>query len=48
VATSSEQLAVDFELYLPESWTEDAARCREARIPAEVKFKTKIELTLDM
>jgi SRSO17 transposase len=48
VATSSEQLAVDFELYLPESWTEDAARCREARIPAEVKFKTKIELALDM
>lgn len=48
VATRSEQVAVDFELYLPECWTEDAARRREARIPADVRFKTKIELALDM
>jgi SRSO17 transposase len=48
VATNSEQIPVDFELYLPESWAEDAARRREARIPADVRFKTKIELALDM
>jgi SRSO17 transposase len=48
VASSSEQIAVDFELYLPESWTEDAARCRQARVPKDVKFKTKIELSLEM
>lgn len=48
VASSSEQIAVDFELYLPELWTEDRARRREARIPDDVQFKTKIELALDM
>lgn len=48
VASSSEQITVDFELYLPECWTEDAARRREARIPDDVTFKTKIELALDM
>lgn len=48
VASSSEQIAVDFELYLPESWTEDHARRREARIPEDAQFKTKPELALDM
>jgi SRSO17 transposase len=48
VASRSEQIAVDFELYLPECWAEDAARRREARIPESVGFQTKIELALDM
>ena len=48
VASSSEQIAVDFELYLPELWIEDRARRREARIPDDTPFKTKIELALDM
>jgi SRSO17 transposase len=48
VATPSEHLPVDFELYLPESWTEDAARRKEARIPDDVPFKTKLQLALDM
>ncbi|WP_164021983.1 transposase, partial [Pyxidicoccus trucidator] len=34
VATRTEHLPLDFELYLPEGWTNDAARRREARIPA--------------
>jgi SRSO17 transposase len=48
VASRSEQIAVDFELYLPADWAESAARRSVARIPAAVKFKTKIELALDM
>src|SRR5579862_1335194 len=48
VATPTEHIPIDFELYLPKSWTEDPVRRREARIPGEVAFKTKIELAIDM
>lgn len=48
LGTRTEQVPIDFELYLPKSWTEDRARCKEARIPPSVTFKTKIELALDM
>lgn len=48
VATRSEHLPIDFELYLPKCWTDDVARRREARIPDEVLFKTKPQLALDM
>jgi SRSO17 transposase len=47
-ATDNDHLPIDFELYLPESWTDDAERRREARIPDEVVFQTKIELALGM
>ncbi len=48
VATSSEQIPVDFELYLPVSWIEDPGRRREARVPDEMTFKTKVQLALEM
>jgi SRSO17 transposase len=32
---------VDRELYLPERWTDDPARCRAARVPEQVGFRTK-------
>jgi SRSO17 transposase len=48
VATPSEKLPIDFELYLPASWTEDAGKRKEARIPAGVTFKTKLALAIDM
>jgi SRSO17 transposase len=48
VATRSEHMPIDFELYLPKSWTDDAARREAAHVPEHVRFKTKPELALDM
>ena len=39
---------VDRELYLPESWTADRLRCREAGIPDQVGFHTKPQLARRM
>jgi len=35
------------DLYVPESWTEDRPRCREAGIPDELVFRTKWQIGLD-
>jgi SRSO17 transposase len=48
VATAGEQVPIDMELYLPESWASDQARRRAARIPDSVVFKTKHELAMDL
>jgi SRSO17 transposase len=48
VATPTNHLPIDFELYLPHDWTDDEARRKEACIPDNVVFKTKLELALDM
>ena len=47
-ATEHEHLPLDFELYLPQSWAEDTARRREAHVPDEVVFQSKVELALGM
>ena len=39
---------IDRELYLPESWTGDRPRCREAGIGDDVEFATKPELARQM
>jgi SRSO17 transposase len=35
---------IDRELYLPKAWTDDPARCRAARVPEQVEFRTKPQL----
>jgi SRSO17 transposase len=48
VATPSEHLPIDFELYLPRRWSDDPARRTEAHIPDEVGFETRAELAMQM
>lgn len=47
-ATDQGSMPLDFELYLPEVWTNDPARCQKAGIPEDTALKTKWELGLAM
>jgi SRSO17 transposase len=47
-ASRSGYAFIDRALYLPEEWTADRVRCREAGIPDEVGFATKGELAQHM
>lgn len=47
-ATSVGRTFLDRELYLPNAWTQDRDRCREAGIGEEVEFATKPELAMRM
>lgn len=38
---------VDEDLFLPESWSDDRARCRAAKIPDEVVYRPKSEIALE-
>jgi SRSO17 transposase len=48
VANGQEQLPVDFDLYLPRSWSDDTARRHEARIPDGIQFRTKPQIALEL
>jgi SRSO17 transposase len=48
VATPDDHVPIDFELYLPQQWMNDASRRAQARIPEALVFKTKHDLALDM
>jgi SRSO17 transposase len=41
-ASGKGRALIDRELYLPESWVDDRARCTAAGVPADVQFATKI------
>lgn len=47
-ATAWGHTFIDRELYLPQEWTDDGERCRQAGIPDEVAFATKPTLALRM
>ena len=47
-ASSTGQALIDRELYLPKSWTQDRARCREAGVPDEAGLATKSQLAQRM
>ena len=46
--SSEEHALVDVRLYLPEEWTKDRKRCREAGVPKQVRFRTRHQLALEM
>jgi SRSO17 transposase len=43
-ASAKGRAFIDRELYLPKAWVEDWARCRAARVPEQVRFRTKPQL----
>jgi len=48
VASRSTHVLADMELYLPEAWTNDRARCRAAKIPDDVGYRPKWMMALLM
>lgn len=46
--SAEEQALVDTRLYLPKSWARSKKRRAKAGVPAEVKFRTRHELALEM
>jgi SRSO17 transposase len=47
-ASSRGHATVDAQLFLPEAWTQDRARCRAAGVPEEVGGRTKPQIALDL
>jgi SRSO17 transposase len=48
IATSHAHVPIDFELYLPRSWTDVPERRLEAKLPESIAFRSKEELALAM
>jgi SRSO17 transposase len=48
LSTETESMPLNWALYLPQAWIEDAPRCRRAGVPAQTPFRTKIELALQL
>src|SRR6266508_4615193 len=47
MAKEAVSVPADYRLYVPESWTSDRRRRREAGIPGEVTFQTKWQIALE-
>jgi len=47
VATWSSSLPVEYRLYLPKEWVEDAERREKTEVPKEIEFQTKPAIALD-
>jgi SRSO17 transposase len=47
-STATESMPLNWALYLPQTWTEDVARCRQAGVPLPMRFRTKPELALEL
>ena len=47
-ASRKGHVGLDRALYVPQEWTEDRARCRQAGLPDEVPFRTKPQLALEL
>jgi len=48
LATDEVCMPLDFDLYLPKSWTDDQARMQKAGIPAGRPFRSKWQIALDL
>jgi SRSO17 transposase len=48
LSTETESMPLNWALYLPQAWTEDAERCRPAGVPEQTPFRTKPELALEL
>jgi len=48
VATSRAHVPIDFELFLPVDWADDAERRAKAKVPEDVTFRSKEDLALEM
>jgi SRSO17 transposase len=47
VSTWNSSLPIAWRLYLPEVWSQDVKRCREAGVPEGIVFQTKPEIALE-
>lgn len=48
LAAEHASACIGMQLYLPKEWADDSKRCTKAGVPAEIVFKTKIELSLQL
>lgn len=46
LASERGSVCINYRLYLPETWTDDRARCAKAGVPAEIQFLRKWQIAL--